>query len=104
MEEMREKLRSEEGKRIYGKRGYTVEPVFGQMKWGGRKPGLDLRGQVKARGEFSLMCLVHNVKKIVKNVLEGAASLSGKSGERTEAMRQRCKEGRLIQVGVGAGV
>ena len=104
LEKMREKLRSEEGKRIYGKRGYTVEPPFGQMKWDGRKPGLDLRGQVKAHGEFSLMCLVHNVKKIVKKVLEGAVSLPGKSGERTAGARQRCKEGRLIPVKVGAGV
>ena len=103
LEKMREKLRSEEGKRIYGKRGYTVEPVFGEMKWDGRKPGLDSRGRVKARGEFSLMCLVHNVKKIVKKVLKGAVSLPGKSGKRTAAMRQRCMEGRLIQAGVGAG-
>ena len=35
MEAMRQKLRSEEGKRIYKKRGYTVEPVFGQIKWDG---------------------------------------------------------------------
>jgi hypothetical protein len=27
---MRQKLRREEGKRIYEKRGYTVEPVFGE--------------------------------------------------------------------------
>lgn len=78
LEAMREKLRSEEGKRIYNKRGYTAEPVFGQIKWNGRKPSLDLRGLVKVRGEFSLMCLVHNVKKIVKKVLQGTVSLPGK--------------------------
>ena len=60
MEAMREKLRSEEGKRIYAKRGYTVEPVFGDIKWNGRKPSMDLRGSVKVRGEFPLMRLVHN--------------------------------------------
>jgi transposase len=64
LEAMRQKLRSEEGKRIYGKHGYTEEPVFGQIKWDGRKPSMDLRGLVKVRGEFLLMCLVHNVKKI----------------------------------------
>ncbi len=78
MEAMRQKLRSEEGKQIYKKRGYTVEPVFGEMKWDGRKPSMNLRGLVKVRGEFSLMCLVHNVKKIVKKVLEGTVSLPGK--------------------------
>jgi len=58
---MRQKLRSEEGKRIYARRGYTVEPVFGEIKGDGRKPSMDLRGSVKVRGEFSLLCLVHAV-------------------------------------------
>ena len=53
----------EEGKRIYKKRGYTVESVFGQIKWDGRKPSMYLRGLVKARGEFSVMCLVHNFEE-----------------------------------------
>jgi len=78
LEAMRQKLRTEEGKRIYGKRAYTVEPVFGEIKWDGRKPSMDLRGSVKVRGEFSLMCLVHNVKKIVKRVLDGTVRLPGK--------------------------
>lgn len=78
LEAMRQKLRSEEGKHIYKKRGYTVEPVFGQMKWNGRKSSMSVRGLVKVRGEFSLMCLVHNVKKIVKKVIEGTISLPGK--------------------------
>lgn len=60
MEAMREKLRSEEGKLIYAKRGYTVEPVFGEIKRYGRKPSMDLRGPVKVRGEFSLLCPAHN--------------------------------------------
>jgi transposase len=77
-EAMREKLRTEEGKQIYKKRGYTVEPVFGEIKWDGRKPSMDLRGSVKVKGEFSLLCLVHNVKKIVKRVLDGTVSLPGK--------------------------
>jgi len=78
MDAMRQKLRSEEGKQIYKKRGYTVEPVFGEIKWDGRKLSMDLRGSVKVRGEFSLLCLVHNVKKIVRRVLNGTVSLPGK--------------------------
>jgi hypothetical protein len=35
---------------------------------------MSLRGLEKVRGEFSLMCLVHNVKKITKKVLEGSVS------------------------------
>jgi transposase len=86
LEAMRQKLRSEEGKRIYARRGYTVEPVFGEIKWDGRKPSMDLRGSVKVRGEFSLLCLVHNVKKIVKRVLDGTVSLPGKYNKAEEAV------------------
>lgn len=46
----------------------TVEPVFEEIKWDGGKTSLGLRGSVKVRCEFSLMCLVHNVKKIARRV------------------------------------
>lgn len=72
LEAMREKLRSEEGREIYKKRLYTVEPVLGDMKWNRRRLMMSLRGVEKVRGEFLLMCLVNNVKKIVKRVLEGS--------------------------------
>jgi transposase len=80
LEMMRDRLRSEEGKRIYIKRLYTVEPVFGHIKWNQRKPMMSLRGLAKVRGEFLLMCLAHNVKKITKRVLKGAVNLSDKYG------------------------
>jgi len=99
LEAMRQKLRSEEGKRIYAKRGYTVEPVFGEMKWDGRKPSMNLRGSVKVRGEFSLMCLVHNVKKIVKRVLDGTVSLPGKYNKLIEEAVRAYREEQLTLVG-----
>ena len=100
LEAMRQKLRSEEGKRIYAKRGYTVEPVFGEMKWDGRKPSMNLRGSVKVRGEFLLMCLVHNVKKIVRKVLEGAVSLPGKYNKLIEEAVSGYRQKQLTLVGV----
>ncbi len=75
VEAMREKLRSEEGREIYKKRLYTVEPVIGNMKWNRRRIMMSLRGLEKVRGDFSLMCLVHNVKKIVKAVPASTAFL-----------------------------
>ena len=99
MEAMRQKLRSEEGKRIYAKRGYTVEPVFGEIKWDGRKLSMDLRGSVKVRGEFSLLCLVHNVKKIVKRVLDGTVSLPGKYDKLIEGVVLGYREKQLTLVG-----
>jgi len=99
LEAMRQKLRSEEGKQIYKKRGYTVEPVFGHIKWDGRKPSMDLRGSVKVRGEFCLMCLVHNVKKIVKRVLECTVSLPGKYDKLIEEAIPRYRQEQLTLVG-----
>ena len=99
LEAMRQKLRSEEGKQIYKKRGYTVEPVFGEMKWDGRKPSMSLRGLVKVRGEFSLMCLVHNVKKIVRKVLEGTVSLPGKYNKLIEEAVLGYRQEQLTLVG-----
>ena len=67
-EKMREKLRSERGKIIYQKRSYTVEPVFGNMKWNRRRMIMHLRGKRKTKGEFFLMCLAHNMGKIIRKV------------------------------------
>ncbi len=98
MEAMRQKLRSEEGKQIYKKRGYTVEPVFGEIKWDGRKLSMDLRGSVKVRGEFSLLCLVHNVKKISKRVRDGTVSLPEKCDRLIEEAALGYREEQLTLV------
>jgi len=81
LELMRGRLRSEEGKAIYKKRGYLVEPVFGQMKWNRRKTSLAVRGLAKVNGEFSLMCLAHNMKKIAKKVRESNVSVFAWKGD-----------------------
>ncbi len=80
-----------------------MEPVFGQMKRGERKAGVEVRGCAKVDGEFSLMRLVHNVKKIVKQILKNGVSLPEKHGDRTKRQDVGCKEGRLVQVGARAG-
>ena len=53
---------------IYRQRSYTVEPVFGNMKWNRAHLMMSLRGKKKVRGEFILMCLTHNIKKIIRKV------------------------------------
>jgi len=67
--------------------------------WDGTKPSMDLRGSVKVRGEFLLMCLVHNVKKIVKKALEGTVSLPGKYSRLIEQAMLEYKEEQLTLVG-----
>lgn len=73
---MREKMSHEDSKAIYKKRKIIVEPVFGQIKNGGFS-GFHLRGYEKASGEFSFVCAVHNVKKMVKAVFKGVVRLEG---------------------------
>lgn len=77
-QKMNEKMESENSKEIYAKRKVIVEPVFGQIKNAGFR-GFNVRGHEKTRGEFSLVCTVHNFKKIIKAILKGLVrSESGK--------------------------
>ena len=65
---MRQKLQTAHGKQVYLKRMYTVEPVFGDMKWNRGKLATNLRGLARVSADFLLMCLAHNIRKLVKRV------------------------------------
>ena len=58
------KLRTEAGKAIYKLRKSTVEPVFGNIKeiMGFRQ--FSLRGLAAAAGEWNLVCLAYNLKRL----------------------------------------
>ena len=64
-EAMREKLQSEPGDALYRRRKAIVEPVNGQIKSRGLGK-LSLRGLSKARAEWSLIALSHNLLKLHK--------------------------------------
>lgn len=61
---MADKLKTEEGRAIYRLRACTVEPVFGIIKavMGFRQ--FLLRGLKKASGEWNLVCLAYNLKRL----------------------------------------
>jgi len=63
------KIQTPYGKKVMRHRAMDVEPVFGQLKETilRQKPFL-LRGLQKAKGEFRLVCIVHNLKKIAKHL------------------------------------
>lgn len=65
---MERNLKSERGKRWYRKRKWMVEPPFGWIKsvLGFRQFGL--RGQGKVRGEWSLVCLGMNLRRMATQV------------------------------------
>ena len=64
-EEMRKRLFSEEGRKKYKKRLYTVEPIFGHLKYNLGFKHFLLRSLEKVRGEFKLMCIGYNLRKIL---------------------------------------
>jgi transposase len=63
-EKMAYKLRTVVGKAIYRKRKYTVEPVFGHIKEGQGFRQFSLRGQVNVTGEWCLVCLARNLRRL----------------------------------------
>ncbi|MBL0380972.1 MAG: transposase [Desulfofustis sp. PB-SRB1] len=67
---MNKKMQSPESREIYKQRKVIVEPVFGQIKNSGFR-GFTVRGKRKTRGEFSLVCAVHNIKKIAQAMFNG---------------------------------
>ena len=69
-QKMNKKMEEDSAKEVYKKRKEIVEPVFGQIKNKGFR-GFSLRGYEKAKGEFSLVCAVHNIKKIVNAITKG---------------------------------
>jgi len=66
VERMRQKLSTDEGRRIYKRRKTTVEPVLGNLSQNLGFREFLLRGLEKVRGEYSLMCTAHNILKITK--------------------------------------
>lgn len=64
LEQMRERLFSPGGREKYKKRLYTTEPVFGNLKHNLGYRYFLLRTLKKVKGEFKLMCIGHNLKKM----------------------------------------
>jgi transposase len=70
--QMRSKLATPEGARVYSRRKVIAEPPFGQIKNRGFRSFL-LRGIEKVRGEWSLIALSHNLLKLHKATRQGPA-------------------------------
>lgn len=63
-EHMAAKVHTPAGKALYARRKVIVEPVFGQIKESRGFRRFLLRGLQKIRGEWSLVCLTHNLLKV----------------------------------------
>ena len=60
---MRTRIDSDEGRKHYGHRFATVEPVFGNLRHNKRLNRFTLRGRHKVDGQWKLFALVHNIEK-----------------------------------------
>jgi len=63
-QKMARKLRTKMGRETYSMRKSIVEPVFGQIKRARGFVQFSLRGLEKMRGEWTLVCLTHNLLKL----------------------------------------
>jgi transposase len=64
IEQNRTELLKDNNQKEYKKRMHTVEPVFGNIKYNTGFRQFSMRGFIKAKYEFNLMCIGHNIKKI----------------------------------------
>ena len=64
VEKMKHRLQTKEGKEIYALRKSVVEPVFGIIKHVMGFRQFMLRGFEKAKGEWNLMCIAYNLKRL----------------------------------------
>jgi len=61
---MKQKIDSEQGRKDYARRMWTIEPVFGNITSNKRLSRITLRGKVKATTQWMMYCMVHNMEKL----------------------------------------
>lgn len=77
-ERMARKLRTKHGRETYAKRKGMIEPIFGQIKHVRGFRQFSLRGLAKMRGEWRLICLTHNLKKLFRKGFAGITRTGGR--------------------------
>jgi transposase len=70
---MKSKVLTDEGRKKYGLRKETVEPVFGQIKSCRGFRAFSMRGLEKCDAEWSFICSAHNLLKLAKHRLAAMA-------------------------------
>jgi hypothetical protein len=65
-ETMRDKLHTTAGQAVYKMRKAVVEPVFGQIKERRGLRGFLMRGREKVVAEWQIICLTHNLLKLLQ--------------------------------------
>jgi transposase len=63
-QQMRDKLTTDEGRKLYAQRKITIEPVFGQIKYNRHIDRFMRRGRSAALSEWRLVTATHNLLKL----------------------------------------
>jgi transposase len=63
-QQMRDKLQTDRGRKLYAQRKLTIEPVFGQIKHNRHIERFMRRGRSAARSEWRLVTATHNLLKL----------------------------------------
>lgn len=71
---MARKLRTKKGRERYARRKGMIEPIFGQIKQVLGFRQFSLRGLASMRGEWRLLCVVHNLLKLWRHAQEVAVA------------------------------
>lgn len=61
---MKRKIDSEQGRKNYSRRMWTIEPVFGNITSNKGTNKLSLRGKAKVTCQWMMYCIVHNIEKL----------------------------------------
>jgi transposase len=61
---MKQRIDTDEGRRIYSHRMWVVEPVFGNITVNKRLRRFSLRGKTKVNAQWQLFCMIQNIEKI----------------------------------------
>ena len=64
VEKLQHRLQTPEGKALYAQRKYKIEPIFGVIKQVMGFRQFMLRGFEKAQGEWNLICIAYNLKRM----------------------------------------
>jgi transposase len=64
VEKMKHRLQTKEGKELYALRKSMIEPIFGVIKHVMGFRQFMLRGFEKSKGEWNLMCIAYNLKRL----------------------------------------
>ncbi len=63
-QQMRDKLTSDHGRKLYAQRKITIEPVLGQIKHNRGVDRFVRKGRAAARSEWRLLTAIHNLLKL----------------------------------------